>query len=407
MRSAVSRKAGLTDSIAHQIRELSVEQVLFPALTMNYFHPTTTTYKAGAKTLPGKFYTSEEIFEKEIDKIFSKSWNCVGRADQIKSSGDYLVRSIAGESIIIVRDSKNKLNAFFNVCRHRGTQLCNTSNGHFVKHIQCPYHAWTYETGGKLVDSPHMHEVKGFLRGEYGLHKALVAIWEGFIFVNTAKKPKSFDNKWKVLIGRLSRFGLSGLTVGHRVSYNVKANWKLVFQNYNECLHCPSIHPTLSKVLPYKSGANDLISGPFLGGYMEIKAPHQSATMTGRACGRTVSDDLSSADLKKAYYYTFMPNMFLSLHPDYVNYYLIYPIDVDHTRVESEWLFHPETLLNKKDNIKDAVEFWDLTNRQDWDIVERSQLGISSSRYTPGPYSPRESIPAAWDREYLRILKGT
>jgi len=99
-----------------------------------------------------------------------------------------------------------------------------------------------------------------------------------------------------------------------------------------------------------------------------------------------------------------MPNMLLSLHPDYVNYYMLTPVAVDRTLVESEWLFHPDTLADPENNIRDGIEFWDLTNRQDWDIVEQSQLGIGSRRYVPGPYSPRESIPAAWDREYLRLM---
>jgi Rieske 2Fe-2S family protein len=102
-----------------------------------------------------------------------------------------------------------------------------------------------------------------------------------------------------------------------------------------------------------------------------------------------------------------MPNLLLSLHPDYVNYYMITPVAVDRTLVESEWLFHPETVADPNNNIQDAIEFWDLTNRQDWDIVAQSQLGISSRRYAPGPYSPRESVPAAWDREYLKLMDRT
>jgi Rieske 2Fe-2S family protein len=160
-------------------------------------------------------------------------------------------------------------------------------------------------------------------------------------------------------------------------------------------------------VLPYQSGANDLVEGSFLGGYMEITAPHESATMSGRSCGVLVSPAAVDADgQRRAYYYTLMPNMLLSLHPDYVNYYLIHPVEPALTVVESEWLFHPDTLADSASNIADAIEFWDVTNRQDWDIVERSQLGVSSRRYEPGPYSPRESMPAAWDRQYLTLMRG-
>jgi len=222
-----------------------------------------------------------------------------------------------------------------------------------------------------------------------------------------AEQPAPFDRAWAALQGRFARFGLPALVAGHRVVYDVRANWKLVFQNYSECLHCPTIHPKLAAVLPYQSGANDLTEGPFLGGYMEIKPPNQSATMSGRACGHLVSGDLPDQDRHRAFYYTLMPNLLLSLHPDYVNYYLVRPLAVDRTEVESEWLFHPETLADAGSNIRDAIEFWDLTNRQDWEIVGQAQLGISSRRYTPGPYSPRESVPAAWDREYLRQMGGS
>jgi len=186
----------------------------------------------------------------------------------------------------------------------------------------------------------------------------------------------------------------------------VNANWKLIFQNYSECLHCPAIHPELAGIMPYQSGANDLVEGPFLGGYMEIRAPHESATLSGRACGRVVSDDLDDVERRRGYYYSIMPNMLLSMQPDYVNYYILTPVAADRTIVESQWLFHPGNAGDPAFNPGDAIAFWDVTNRQDWDIVERSHLGIASRRYQPGPYSPRESIPAAWDREYLRELAG-
>ena len=188
-----------------------------------------------------------------------------------------------------------------------------------------------------------------------------------------------------------------------RIEYDVRANWKLIMQNYSECLHCPTIHPELSTKLPYQSGANDLVAGPFLGGYMEIKAPHESATISGRACAIPLGD-LSGDDRQRAWYYTFFPNMMLSVHPDYACFYMVTPRTASESRVVCEWMVHPEAPGKPGYNIADAEEFWDVTNRQDWQICEQSQLGVSSRVYAPGPYSPRESIPAAWDGEYLRRL---
>ncbi len=372
---------------------------------MTEFHQTTKSYRQGSRTLAGERYTSPEIFADETERIFAREWNCVGRASQLASPGDYFLRTVAGESIIVLRDRDGVLRAFFNVCRHRGTRICREEAGHFSETIQCPYHAWTYATDGQLVGAPHMDEVGGFDKREYPLHPAALAEWEGFLFVSVAAKPAPFAEAWAPMDGRFARFNLPSLSVEHRALYDVRANWKLVFQNYSECLHCPMIHPELTTVLPYLSGANDLVEGPFLGGYMEIRPPNESATISGRSCGPLVNPNLPEEERRRAFYYTLMPNLLLSIHPDYVNYYLIQPVAPDRTLVQSEWLFHPDSVRDAASNPRDAIEFWDVTNRQDWDIIERSQLGVSSRRYVPGPYSPRESIPAAWDREYRRWMK--
>jgi Rieske 2Fe-2S family protein len=371
---------------------------------MSDFHPTTTTFQQGARTLGGALYTSPTVFAQEMERIFARKWHCVGRATTVSRPGEYVLRTVAGESLIILRDGQGTLRAFFNVCRHRGTQLCREESGQFSETIQCPYHAWTWTTDGSLIGAPHMHEVDEFDKRDYPLHSATVAEWEGFVFVNVSAHPVPFEDAWAPMIGRFARFELPALRVGHQVRYGIRANWKLVFQNYSECLHCPMIHPELSCVLPYQSGANDLIEGPFLGGYMQITPPNESATISGRAAGRVVSDALPEEDRQRGFYYSLLPNLLLSIHPDYVNYYMIQPVAPDRTIVESEWLFHPDTLVDPSNNTGDAIEFWDVTNRQDWDIIERGQLGIASRRYVPGPYSPRESIPAAWDREYRRLM---
>lgn len=371
---------------------------------MSDFQRTATSFVQGSHTLPAEFYTSSAIFAEEQERIFARSWNCVGRAAQLAHAGDYFLADVAGESLIVLRDRQGTLRALFNVCRHRGTRLCREASGRFSETIQCPYHAWTYSTDGRLLGAPHMQDVAGFDRADYPLHAAAVAEWEGFLFVNVGEQPEPFEEAFEPLMRRLARFGLASLAGGHRATYDVRANWKLVFQNYCECLHCPVIHPELAAVLPYQSGANDLIEGPFLGGYMEIAAPHESATLSGRACGRVVSDNLPAADRRRAYYYTLMPNMLLSLHPDYVNYYLVTPLAPDRTRVETQWLFHPDTLADSQSNMQDAIDLWNLTNCQDFDIIEQSQLGIASRRYTPGPYSPRESMAAAWERHYLSLM---
>ena len=237
------------------------------------------------------------------------------------------------------------------------------------------------------------------------MHAAPLESWEGFLFTNLAPEREPFTRVFGPLQGRFARFNLPALATVRRIEYDVRANWKLVLQNYSECLHCPTIHPELSDKLPYTSGANDLVEGPFLGGYMEIKAPNASATLSGRACALPLGD-FPADERRRAYYYTIFPTMMLSLHPDYAVFYTVWPRSASESRVVCEWLVHPDAPRAAGYNIQDAEEFWDRTNRQDWHICERSQLGVSSRMYGPGPYSPRESIPAAWDREYLKAIGG-
>jgi Rieske 2Fe-2S family protein len=370
---------------------------------MTTFVQTSASFKQGARTMPGEYYTSPEVFAREQEQIFARSWICVGRSSRFDQPGSYFVKVVAGESLIFLRDRGGILRAFFNVCRHRGTRLCAEESGQISETIQCQYHAWTYATDGRLIGAPHMGEVSGFNKADYPLHQAALAEWEGFLFVNIAREPVSFELSHAPLLGRFARFGLPGLKVGHRVSYDVPANWKLIFQNYNECLHCPVIHPELSARMPYQSGANDLTEGPFLGGYMVISEPAVSVTMSGGAVGVPIAD-LSDDDRRRAFYYSFQPNMLLSIQPDYVNYYTLWPVSATQTIVESEWMFHPDSFGRPDFNPQDAIDFWDVTNRQDWRITGESQIGISSRRYQPGPYSARESVPAAWDRAYLQSM---
>ena len=367
------------------------------------FRKTTETFTAGARTLPQPYFISPEVFAGEQRKIFAREWICVGHQSQIARAGDYFVQEVAGESIIILRDKGGEIRAFYNVCRHRGTRLCEEASGHGAA-IQCPYHAWTYGLDGRLIGAPHMDEAPGFEKGDYPLHAVNAAQWEGFIFVSLADEPAPLEKVFAPLAGKFTHWNLSRLRAVRRIEYDVQANWKLIFQNYSECYHCPGVHPALSKVSPYDSAENDLSEGPFLGGFMTI-AKGQSLTTSGKACARPVGE-VKGEDHARVFYYSIFPNMLLSLHPDYVMVHLIWPLSPDRTRIVCDWYFHPDAAEGSDPgyNPEDAVEFWDMTNKQDWHVCELSQQGIASRAYQSGPYSPRESIPAAWDREYLRFM---
>lgn len=375
---------------------------------------TAATFAAGATTLPQRYFVSPEIFSEEQAAIFSGQWILAGHQSQIATPGDYFVQEVAGESLIIARDRDGTIRGFYNVCRHRGTRLCEDQNGHSST-IQCPYHAWTYGLDGKLVGAPHMDVVKEFEKADYSLHAVNLALWEGFIFVNLAEDPMPLEKWFAPLSGKFSQWNMPRLQSAGRIEYDVRANWKLIFENYSECYHCPGVHPMLSKVSPSDSAENDLTDGPFLGGFMKINKG-RSLTMSGHACALRIKHDnppspgygvASEDEEERVFYYSIFPNMLLSMHPEYVMVHQLQPQSPERTLIQCDWFFHPAAagVTGPSYNPDDAVEFWDVTNKQDWHVCELSQQGIASRAYQPGPYSSRESIPAAWDREYLRRME--
>jgi glycine betaine catabolism A len=358
----------------------------------------------GAMTLPGRFYTYPEIFLWERERIFFQQWLCAGRQEQIPAPGDFFLRNIGTESVIVVRDKDGAVRAFHNVCRHRGARICEEAKGQFAGNIRCPYHAWTYALDGRLLGASSMKGLPGFDVSDYPLHPVAVRVWEGFIFFSLAAEPEPFETTHGALIGKFTRYGLPALRAARRIDYDIRANWKLMFENYSECYHCSPIHPALVKLSPSDSGENDLTQGPFLGGYMTVVPGYDSLSVSGKSCGIPVSEDLPDEDRDRVYYYSIFPNMLLSLHPDYVMVHTFWPQSHDRTLIECDWLFHPDAAVYPGFNPDDGVQFWDQVNREDWHVCELSQLGVSSRAYTPGPYSPRESLSAAFDKEYLRVL---
>nr|MDQ6930044.1 aromatic ring-hydroxylating dioxygenase subunit alpha [Candidatus Eremiobacteraeota bacterium] len=205
---------------------------------------------SGAMTLAAKWYISPDIFAQEQDRIFAREWICVGRAGQIQDPGDFFLTEIGGESLIVTRDERGDIRAFYNVCRHRGTRLCTEESGSFGRSIQCPYHAWTYGLGGELRAARNMDKETGFDRADYPLHGAAIDVFEGFIFIHTGDARKPFEASFAPIAGRFAPWEIGTLRSGHRTTYDLDCNWKLVFLNYSECYHCPLIHPQLEKLSP-------------------------------------------------------------------------------------------------------------------------------------------------------------
>jgi glycine betaine catabolism A len=357
----------------------------------------------GASTLPAPYYIDQACYQRERDALFLSSWICAGRVEQVEQPGQYILRDVLGESVIITSSGGGQVNAFYNVCRHRGTKLCEAAEGSFGRSIQCPYHAWTYDLDGRLIGAPHMDEVPHFDKADYPLQPVHADVWDGHIFINLSRDtPAPLRAQLADLPSKFTGWRMEELRLGHRIVYDVKANWKLIIQNYNECLHCPNLHPALNKLSHYLSGENEPLQATYMGGRMDLRPGVDTLTMSGK-CSRVPLPGLTGEDARRVYYYAIFPNMLLSLHPDYMMVHTLWPQGPGRTLNICEWHFHPEEMAKPDFDLTDAVEFWDLTNRQDWHVCELSQEGIGSRGYTPGPYSNREDLLYAFDRMIVQL----
>ncbi len=357
-------------------------------------------------TLPREYYQSESIYREELEKIFYQRWLFVCRAEEIPENGDYLTVSIGDESVIVVRDDHGQIRAHFNVCRHRGTRICDKESGHFPSGIiQCPYHAWKYELRGRLKAAPLMKDQPDFDKADFSLFPAHVGIWGGFVFINLAETPVPFAEEMGALINKFGDWHLPELRIAHRINYKLNCNWKIILQNYQECYHCPGVHPLLSKWTPFRGAVHDCFEGAVIGGYMEMTEKRGSMTMDGKAAAPPVCN-VSGDNLQRVHYYSVFPNLLLSPHPDFVLYHRIRPIALDKIENDCFFLLHPDVIVDPKlmERFQSAIEFWDLTNRQDWQVCEQMQLGLKSQRFTRGRYASQEDMLYTLDQEVLRAL---
>ncbi len=360
------------------------------------------------QTQPARVYTDPAWFAAEMDGIFATMWIAAGRLDHVPAAGDFIRRDVAGASVLILRDRAGVVRAFHNVCRHRGTELCDQLSGRFPGSVQCPYHAWTYDLDGTLIGAPLMDpapprtsraagtpdRLDGFSKEEYPLRSVACEVWDGHIFINLSSSPPPLATQLGDLPRRFAAWRMTDLRSVRRIDYDVAANWKLIVQNYNECLHCPVIHPLLNRMHHYLGADNVPSTETYCGGAMGFQEGVETLSTDGKR-RRALLPGLDDEQRRVVNYFAIYPNLLLTLHPDYMNTVTIWPHSPDRTRLVAEWHFHASEIAQPDFVSEDAVEFWDRTNREDWAISERAQRGISSRGYTPGPYSTRET--QLWD----------
>lgn len=343
-------------------------------------------------TFPGRYYYDPAIYEQEQERIFSHMWIYAGVANTLPEPGDYISVALGKESVIVVRNKHGELQAFLNVCRHRGARLCSEAAGHLKGSIQCRYHAWTYGLDGKLIGAPNVLNFDDFDRTAYGLLPVALQVWEGLIWLNISANPSSLAEQLNDPVvqefggnGPIARYNIGNLKVAKTILYDVQANWKLVMENTLECYHCGPMHPELCALLPtYRTGAIDDSSGAAFADDVE------AFTITGKA-SRPPLPGLLPEDRRRYYGFFAMPNVFINLLSDHVVIDALQPLGPASTRVTSAWLFDPDVMTRPDFDPMDAVEILDLVNRQDWVVCELAQQGTTSRAFEHGGnYGPQE-----------------
>jgi Rieske 2Fe-2S family protein len=364
-------------------------------------------------TLTGADYASQAVFDEERERIWYAGWVCIGRSEEVARPGDYLVRDILAESVIVTRNRAGALRAFYNVCAHRGTRLLDGEPdcGHVNKVFKCPYHAWSYDLDGNLVGTPNVHEDERFDRSDHPLFAIAVDEYAGFVFVSMEPEPKPLPVALRASVETITdfdRFRMDELRVGARIVYEVKANWKIIVENYNECLHCPTVHPELVQVIPlYRYG--EVWDGETRDGGNLMRDDATSFTLAGTS-DLPPFPDLLPEDYHMYYGAFQFPNLMINLHPDAVMSYILYPRAINHTTVVSEFLFRPETIAVDGFRPDPVVELWDIVSKQDWSVCERAQIGVSSRAYKSGVYPRKDRLlfdfNERWRQEMGRPLVG-
>ena len=358
-------------------------------------------------TLPGTAYTDELAWQEERERIWFGTWVCIGRSEELPAPGSFLVRDLAGESIFLCRNREGELRGFYNVCSHRGTKfLDDDAKGTVQKVFKCPYHAWTFDTDGKLIGTPNVKEDEAFDRTQYPLFSFAAEEYAGFLFVNLSKeRPEPLLDQLRrgaESITSFERYKMQDLRIGARIVYEVEANWKIVVENYNECLHCPQVHPELVQVVPlYRMGEIWDEDKPQAGNAMVEGAT--SFTQTGQS-SLPKFPGLNDEDYGMYYGSFEFPNLMLNLHPDSVMYYIVLPHGPGSCTVISEFLFTPETIAADDFEPRPTVDFWDLISRQDWDVCSRAQTGVGSRAYSTGVYPKQDRLLFFFNQQYRKAM---
>lgn len=343
-------------------------------------------------TLPRHAYLSERIYQEEIEKIWTKMWLCVGRTEEIPETGDFITAKVGNENLIIIRAQDGSINTYYNVCRHRGSRLCEADKGNFSKgYLTCHYHSWMYDGAtGDLISAPNVPNDEAFDKKGHSLFGVKTEVWDGFIWINLDENAPSLEesfglpDSWKLY----KQYDMENLKLGKKKTYTVKANWKLIMDNASECYHCGNVHPELSRTTPPTRKRlkldEDIPETEVVKhtGAMDVRDGFERVNIDGKAY-RPAFPGLDEEEIRKIYYLHIYPHLYIGMAADYVFLATIFPMGPEESVVHGYWLFE-ESVLENDGHIQDAVDFWDVTSLQDWKACELAHDGNKSTKYKDG-----------------------
>jgi Rieske 2Fe-2S family protein len=370
------------------------------------------SYREGY-ALPGAFYKDADVYELEVRHIVLKAWLYAGHQSQVPERGDWFLSDVAGESVIVVRGTQGEIHALMNVCRHRGSRICDAASGHESR-FTCRYHGWTYGLDGSLKAAALVPE--GFDRSKHGLRRLHLRVLEGLIFICFADEPADFDAFAKAMAPALRPYGLGEAKVAHRQNYPIASNWKLAIENYCECYHCQPAHPEYSvghgRALPNDDCdamlAEVMAKAPSVGLTQDRvhrswlfaeqfglehgfdRYPLLRGHLTGSRDGKAVAPLLGSITGYDggATDWHLGPLTFALAYCDHVVVYRFAPRAQFLTDCEITWLVNGKAEEGRDYSLADLTWLWDVTTLADKVIIERNQAGVDSRYYVPGPLSP-------------------
>lgn len=393
MASAHLTKGILFSHVAPVEPLLSTAPLLQKALMPHPRHPTSPILNHCPPGLPAHAYVDAQWFAHEQRTLWARNWVWAGRAGDL-APGTMHRRQLGAASVLLCRTPDGAIAAYHNVCRHRGAELCRADQQPMGKLLTCKYHAWAYRAAdGQLVSTGLANPTADFAKSDHGLVKVSVKIWNGFVFLNLSQNPT--DLHPDAGLNALDNWPMDSLITGHRAVTEVAGNWKILWENYNECLHCAGVHPELSDLVPiYKQGVMAQNEAP---GWQPSDAPlpvlkpgAQSWTLSGNACGPAFPNLTTEQRDAGFLFVTFTPTAFVVAHVDHVRAVAFEPLSPTRTRVSAEWYFAQETLDQPGFDPAKVAGFAKLVLAQDAEVVEMNQRGIVSPGFQQGRLMPEE-----------------